>query len=240
MKLAVVFLAVALLAAAPAARANDDWKKPDFCGKSDCPPFEVEAPKRITRRRKYEGGLWAVTNVSDTKYEVRKASSSLLPTLRMSSPLNNCNVIAAALAVQLAYTKAAAKLLRYFNGANDAKERLERTTPTVAALKLSKDSQESERNYTFSMWLPTNYQKEEEEDVPEPNDEAVYIVDFPEATGFVRTFGGFATEDTILQEATALHEALTKDGEDFEEDIVFVAVYDPAVKLLNRHNEVLC
>jgi hypothetical protein len=109
-----------------------------------------------------------------------------------------------------------------------------------AALKLSKDSEHSEREYSFSMWLPADYQKEEEEEegVPEPNDEDLEIIDFPETTGFVRTFGGFATEATILKEATALHEALTKDGEDFEEDVVFVAVYDPAVKLLNRHNEV--
>ena len=36
----------------------------------------------------------------------------------------------------------------------------------------------------------------------------------------------------------ALHEELMKDEVDFEEEEVFVAVYDPAVKLLNRHNEV--
>jgi hypothetical protein len=37
---------------------------------------------------------------------------------------------------QLAYTKASAKLLRYFNGANDAKERMERTTPTLVRFGL--------------------------------------------------------------------------------------------------------
>lgn len=39
-----------------------------------------------------------------------------------------------------------------------------------------------------------------------------------------------------MNEVKALHEELMKDEIDFEEDIAFVAVYDPAVKLLNRHN----
>lgn len=43
---------------------------------------------------------------------------------------------------------------------------------------------------------------------------------------------------TILQETTALHEELIKDEVDFDEDTVYVCVYDPVVKLINRHNEV--
>jgi hypothetical protein len=126
--------------------------------------------------------------------------------------------------------------MRYFKGANSDQVSLEMTVPTMAMLKLDKDSTGSERDYTFSMWLGPDFQ--EKDDIPEPNDEEVEIMKFPETTGFVRSFGGFATESTILREANALHEELTKDKEDFEPDYVFVAVYDPAVKLLNRHNEV--
>lgn len=43
--------------------------------------------------------------------------------------------------LQIAYTKAVAKLMRYMKGANADKERIELTSPTVAALKLSKDAQ---------------------------------------------------------------------------------------------------
>lgn len=137
--------------------------------------------------------------------------------------------------MQLAYTKAATKLMRYFKGANSDEESLEMTTPTLAALKLGKDSQTTERCYSFSMWLPKDYQ---EGDAPEPNDAEIEVIDYPEVAVYVRSFGGYATEATVLQQATALHEVLAKDEEEFEEDYVFVAVYDPAVKLFNRHNEV--
>jgi len=40
------------------------------------------------------------------------------------------------------------------------------------------------------MWLHPDWQK----DAPEPNDEDVEVVEFPEVTVYVRTFGGFATE----------------------------------------------
>lgn len=113
------------------------------------------------------------------------------------------------------------------------------TTPTLAALKLSKDSQESKRDYVFSLWLdPEDFKEEEDEKPPQPDDEDLEIKEYPEVTVFVRSFGGYATESTILNEVNALHEELISDKEDFDDEYVFVAVYDPAVKLLNRHNEV--
>jgi hypothetical protein len=175
----------------------------------------------------------------DTKYELAytKVSASPQPRLPLSRPpCHDVDQCSPPFPTPLA--QASAKLLKYFNGANDAEERLERTTPTLAALLLSKDSRASERNYSFSMWLPTTYQNEARDEVPQPNDEEVQIMDYPETTVYVRTFGGFATEATALQEITTLHEELTKDEQEFEEDVVFVAVYDSAVKLLNRHNEV--
>ena len=43
------------------------------------------------------------------------------------------------------------------------------------------------------MWLHPDFQ----DDAPEPNDEEVEIVDYPETTVYVRTFGGFATESEL-------------------------------------------
>ncbi len=73
---------------------------------------------------------------------------------------------------------------------------------------------------------------------PEPTDDDVALEFYEDTTVYVREFGGFATESTILQETKKLHEELVADNEDFDDEMVFVAVYDPAVKLLNRHNEV--
>jgi hypothetical protein len=139
---------------------------------------------------------------------------------------------------EIAYTRANAALMKYFKGKNDAELTMNLTTPTLAALKLKKDSQESERDYVFSLWLdPEDFEKEEERP-PKPDDKDLEIKEYPEVTVFVRSFGGYATENTILNEVNALHEELISDKEDFDEKYVFVAVYDPAVKLWNRHNEV--
>lgn len=139
---------------------------------------------------------------------------------------------------EIAYTKANAALMKYFKGHNKDELTMDLTTPTLAALKLSKDAQESERNYVFSMWLDPEDFEEDQDEPPKPEDENLKIIEYPETTVFVRTFGGFATESTILNEATALHEELVSDKEEFEDQWVFVAVYDSAIKLLNRHNEV--
>ncbi|KAG7675056.1 hypothetical protein Ndes2526B_g07903 [Nannochloris sp. 'desiccata'] len=202
-----VLAAVLLLALATASQALT-WKKPEFCGNSECPPFEVEDDRDSYEVRTYEGGHWVQYNVTDKKYEI-------------------------------AYTKASVALMKYFKGKNEAELTMDLTTPTLAALKLSKDSQESKRDYVFSLWLdPEDFKEEEDEKPPQPDDEDLEIKEYPEVTVFVRSFGGYATESTILNEVNALHEELISDKEDFDDEYVFVAVYDPAVKLLNRHNEV--
>ena len=109
------------------------------------------------------------------------------------------------------------------------------TTPMLAAMKLSKDAQTTEREYVFSMWIDPESFKDEP---PKPKDEDLEIKEYDDTTVYVRSFGGFATENSILQETNALHEELVSDKEDFDQEMIFVAVYDPAVKLLNRHNEI--
>ena len=64
------------------------------------------------------------------------------------------------------------------------------------------------------------------------------LVEFPEVTGWVRAFSGFATEGTALEEVSKLHELLAKDEQDFDADEAVVAVYDPPYKLTSRHNEI--
>lgn len=180
------------------------WKKPDFCGKLECPPFKLADDRESYEIRTYEKGHWVHINVTDKKYET-------------------------------AYVKGAAALLKYFKGDNEDEKHMEITTPTLAAIKMSKDAQETEREYIFSMWIDPAEFKEEP---PKPKNEDLEVKEYDEITVYSRQFGGFATENSILQEANALHHELADDDEEFDQDMVFVAVYDPAVKLLNRHNEV--
>jgi len=129
-------------------------------------------------------------------------------------------------------------LSRYFKGKNDAELTMNLTTPTIALLQLKKDSQESELDYAFYLWLNPDDFEEGQEEPPQPDDKDLEITESRGNTVFVRSFGGFATENTILNEVNALKEELIANKEDFEEDYVWVAVYDPAYKLFNRHNEV--
>jgi len=74
-------LIVALLAAS-VALAVDDWKKPDYCGKSECPPFQVNSKGDGWEERSYEAGKWVMTNINDTKYELAytRAAAKLMRT----------------------------------------------------------------------------------------------------------------------------------------------------------------
>ncbi|KAL4450088.1 hypothetical protein ABPG77_010757 [Micractinium sp. CCAP 211/92] len=180
------------------------WRRPDFCGKYDCPPYRRKERTDNWEMRRYESGKWIMTNVSDTKYE-------------------------------LAYTKAATKLLKYFKGSNSENKTFDVTTPTFASVKLENGGEGTERNYNFSLWLPEEVQRH----TPQPTDADLKVVKLPCIDWYIRVFGGFATESTILKEAKGLMDMLDEEGRDFDNDIVVVAVYDPPTKLLSRHNEVL-
>ena len=71
-----------------------------------------------------------------------------------------------------------------------------------------------------------------------PSDADVKIESYDKWTVYVRTFGGFATEGSIIKEAKGFSDMLKDDDRDFEEEAVWVAVYDPPQKLINRHNEI--
>ncbi len=50
------------------------------------------------------------------------------------------------------------RLIKYFKGGNDNKTSLELTTPTLAHLKLDKEGDGTERDYTFAYWIPPQAQ----------------------------------------------------------------------------------
>lgn len=180
----------------------NDWEPPDFCGKSECPPFSVEKTTQDYEVRTYEKGNWVMTTVTGSGFAV-------------------------------AYTKATARLVKYFKGANTNSTKIEMTVPTLVEYKM-KDEPSNDDEFSFSMWLPSEYQ----EAPPRPTDEGVDVKEFEEVTVFVKVFGGFATDNSIKKQAKDLMDTLDENDEDYNGECVYVAIYDPAVKLLNRHNEV--
>lgn len=135
---------------------------------------------------------------------------------------------------ELAYTKAASRLLKYFKGGNSEGKTFDVTTPTLGELKLKDGGKGTERDYAFSLWIPEEMQKH----APKPTDAEVKVVHYEHVDVYVRVFGGFATESTVLEQANGLMDMLDEAGRDFADDLVYVAVYDPPQKLMNRHNEV--
>ena len=59
---------------------------------------------------------------------------------------------------ELAYTRAATRLIKYFKGGNDNSTSMDLTTPTVAQLAWTEDGQGTDQNYTFGLWIPKDYQ----------------------------------------------------------------------------------
>lgn len=49
---------------------DDDWKKPGFCGRMDCPRFSVRQKHYDFQLREYKEAYWVATNISATKYEL--------------------------------------------------------------------------------------------------------------------------------------------------------------------------
>jgi hypothetical protein len=48
--------------------------------------------------------------------------------------------------------------MKYFKGGNEDKVSMDLTTPTLARLKPDKEVESTERNYSFSYWVPEEYQ----------------------------------------------------------------------------------
>ena len=67
----------------------------------------------------------------------------------------------------------------------------------------------------------------------------VKIVELPEMTVFVKSFGGWMDMEKIQQHGMELGKALQKDGVPFDDTQLFTAGYDSPFRLFGRHNEVM-
>uniref|UniRef100_A0A671KL53 Heme-binding protein 2-like n=1 Tax=Sinocyclocheilus anshuiensis TaxID=1608454 RepID=A0A671KL53_9TELE len=75
-------------------------------------------------------------------------------------------------------------------------------------------------------------------DIPEPNDNTIRKIVIPGGTVYVRSFGGFASDEDALENVQQLREDLRAAGKEFVENRFDAAGYDAPWDLINRHNEV--
>ncbi len=76
-----------------------------------------------------------------------------------------------------------------------------------------------------------------QESAPKPTDANIKVFSTGEKSAYVKSFGGFATESSILSTAKSLSEELKADGIETSTTFFF-ALYDGPQRLINRHNEV--
>jgi hypothetical protein len=134
--------------------------------------------------------------------------------------------------LEWAQLKGVEKIYKYIEGANDQQVNLPMTTPVTVSVKPGM----ANNVYMVSYFLPYKYQKQ----APNPNDEDLCLLTVPhEVVVAVRSFGGYATTNTVLDNLEELKELLDQAGAKYSPHYWATAVYDRPQKLLNRHNEVM-
>lgn len=130
------------------------------------------------------------------------------------------------------------RLFGYLSGENDASQKIDMTAPVINKITPG-TGPNCNNTFTVSFFVPWSYQN----DVgpPKPTAEDVYIEEKKMGEFAVATYGGFAGDDDVVQEASELADAIF-DSKDISEDeknggeYYFVG-YDSPYTLRNRHNE---
>ncbi|KAF5840706.1 regulatory factor, effector binding domain-containing protein [Dunaliella salina] len=124
-------------------------------------------------------------------------------------------------------------LFGYISGANADGRKIEMTAPVKTKLKPGPGPLCQE--FTVSFFLPYEYQ---DGGAPEPSEKGVYLESTPSFEVYVRSYGGFSSEESIIEEAGRVISELDKAGEKYETSTWFAAGYDAPFRLTDRHNEI--
>ncbi|CAH1788823.1 unnamed protein product [Owenia fusiformis] len=126
------------------------------------------------------------------------------------------------------------RLFRYISGNNVANAKIPMTCPVLRTI-FPKEVAGSEGKYTTLFFQPLNLQ---EIGGPAPSDPDVYLQVVPKVVMYVRSFGGYASEDDYLNEADILAASINNSSA-YINDEYYAAGYDSPFKFWNRHNEIL-
>lgn len=113
----------------------------------------------------------------------------------------------------------------YIFGQNEQQEKIAMTSPVIMAMS---DSIE------MSFIMPDGYNTS---NLPKPNDNRVVIHEYQMEKLAVIRFGGWASDEVIVQKTTELQKLMDKEGLKYS-DQVFYFGYNPPYQLMNRKNEI--
>ena len=124
------------------------------------------------------------------------------------------------------------KLFQYISGDNSDDVKIPMAAPVAS--KVVPLSGGERFNFTTLFFVPFSYQS----DTPVPTDHALSITNLPAMKVYVKSFGGFITNELLTTNLKDLKEQLAKDKLGYVKEYYFAADYDSPFKLTNRHNEV--
>lgn len=91
-----------------------------------------------------------------------------------------------------------------------------------------------ESTFTVSFFIPPEHQ----ENPPQPKNPNVFIEERPGFEAYVRSFGGFANEESWVTEAKKLSEDLKEKTSEIRQDFWYTAGYNSPFQLFGRTNEI--
>ncbi|XP_055999828.1 heme-binding protein 2-like isoform X3 [Ostrea edulis] len=91
-----------------------------------------------------------------------------------------------------------------------------------------------ESTFTVSFFIPHEHQ----ENPPQPKNTNVFLEERPGFEAYVRTFGGFANDESWVTEAQKLSEDLKEKTEEIRQDYWYSAGYNSPFQLFGRTNEI--
>nr|XP_022301186.1 heme-binding protein 2-like isoform X1 [Crassostrea virginica] len=125
------------------------------------------------------------------------------------------------------------RLFQYISGENKAETKVEMTAPVSTKIEPGAGPN-CESTFTVSFYIPPEHQ----ENPPQPKNPNVFIEDRPGFEAYVRSFGGFANEESWVNEAQKLSEDLKEKTSEIRQDFWFSAGYNSPFQLFGRTNEI--
>lgn len=123
----------------------------------------------------------------------------------------------------------------YRGGNNKEKTKVQETVPYFTLFyPVGGEDKKVKDYYTIEYFVPHELQ----ERPPSPTSESVNWVNVDEQNVWIQTFGGYASEEDIINRAFDLSAQLKQQGHKVEDQYFGFAQYDPAIKVIARHNEI--
>eukprot|EP00210_Caulerpa_lentillifera_P002600 g2490.t2 len=91
-----------------------------------------------------------------------------------------------------------------------------------------------ETKFTVSFFVPFDVQ----DSIPKPTNKNLFIEETSAMTVYVKSFGGYMTEQGIVKKASELVDILQNKGIEIETENYYACGYDSPFRIVARHNEI--